>query len=81
MRPDLLTVLAPMALVLLAGGADAGGPAFCKRYVDQLMPQVIENQTRDCRFTGDRWGTDADAHMRWCRSADEDLATDTTNGV
>jgi hypothetical protein len=73
MHPFIRFCLAGAMLALFAGNANAlSGPA-CASYADQAVKAAEEAARLGCGFGNHpRWGTNREAHNRFCRTASKD---------
>jgi hypothetical protein len=73
MHPFIRFCLAAAMLALFAGNANAlSGPA-CTSYADQAVKAAEHAAKLGCGFGNHpRWGTNREAHNRFCRTADKD---------
>jgi Peptidase inhibitor family I36 len=50
----------------------------CSSYTSRALAQVKEAKKNDCSFSGNRWATSADSHIRWCATASADAVNSET---
>jgi hypothetical protein len=54
--------------------ADQARRDACAKYASTALGQQAENNSRQCNFTGGRWGGDFFAHFNWCMGVGPDPA-------
>jgi hypothetical protein len=58
--------------------ANAKRQDACNTYAAIAVVHALQNQKRQCGFTGGRWAADKPGHMKWCMSAGPETAAKET---
>lgn len=62
------------AALFLPAAAIAADENFCDEYASQAVISATQNKSKQCGYSGPRWGFDYDTHYEWCLQVPEGVA-------